>query len=62
VDAKLALTRYRRWRPGLWRNNVDAIEAAWETTLLAWIDPDRLPPFRTVLGDVARRLRELGLD
>ncbi|HZK74806.1 MAG TPA: nucleotidyl transferase AbiEii/AbiGii toxin family protein [Clostridia bacterium] len=62
VDAKLALTRYRRWRPGLWRNNVDAIEAAWETTLLAWIDPDRLPSFSTVLSDVARRLRELRLD
>lgn len=26
VDAKLALTRRRRWRPGLWKLNLEAIE------------------------------------
>lgn len=26
VDAKLALTRHRRWRSGLWRLNLEAIE------------------------------------
>ena len=62
IDAKLALTRYRRWRSGLWRNNLDAIEAAWEESLVSWIDPTRLPPFNTVLDDVDRRLRELHLD
>jgi predicted nucleotidyltransferase component of viral defense system len=62
IDAKLALTRYRRWRSGLWRNNIDAIESAWEESLVSWIDPHRLPPFATVLDDVARRLRELQLD
>lgn len=61
IDAKLALTRYRRWRSGLWRNNIDAIEEAWEESLVSWIDPHRLPPFNTVLDDVARRLRELQL-
>jgi predicted nucleotidyltransferase component of viral defense system len=62
IDAKLALTRYRHWRSGLWRNNVDAIKDAWEGSLISWIDPQRLPPFNVVLGDVARRLRELQLD
>lgn len=62
IDAKLSLTRYRRWRSGLWRNNIDVIEGAWEESLVSWIDPHRLPPFNTVLDDVARRLRELHLD
>jgi predicted nucleotidyltransferase component of viral defense system len=62
IDAKLAVTRYRRWRTGLWRNNVAAIEKAWDESLLSWIDPNELPPFDTVLQDVARRLRELHLD
>ncbi len=62
IDAKLALTRHRRWRPGLWRNNIDAIKEAWEDSLVSWIDPQRLPPFNEVLDDVARRLRELQLD
>lgn len=62
IDAKLALTRYRRWRSGLWRNNIEAIEEAWEESLVSWIDPHRLPPFNTVLDDVARGLRELQLD
>jgi len=62
VNAKLSLTRYRRWRSGLWRNNIDAIDADWEKTLISWIDPERLPDFSTVLNDIARRLRELHLD
>lgn len=62
VDAKLSLTRYRRWQARLWRTHLDAIEAAWEQTLLSWIDPDRLPSFATVLEQVGRRLRELRLD
>jgi hypothetical protein len=62
IDAKLALTRYRRWRSGLWRNNIAAIEKVWAGSLLSWIDPNELPPFDTVLVDVARRLHELHLD
>lgn len=62
VDAKLALTRYRRWRAGLWRNNIAAIEKAWDENLLSWIDPNQLPPFDTALEEVDRRLRELHLD
>ncbi len=62
IDTKLALTRYRRWRSGLWRNNIDAIQESWADSLVSWIDPKRLPPFHAVLDDVARRLRELQLD
>ncbi len=62
VDAKLALTRHKRWRPGLWRLNVREIEAGWETTMLAWVEPARLSPFDRVVADVARRLRSLRLD
>jgi hypothetical protein len=56
------LTRYHRWRPGLWRNNIDAIKEAWEDSLVSWIDPQRLPTFNAVLDEVTRRLRELQLD
>lgn len=62
VDAKLALTRFRCWRSGLWRNNIEAIRESWEGSLVSWIDPQQLPPFEMVLDDVARRLRELHLD
>ena len=62
IDAKLALTRFRRWRSGLWQNNIEAIKESWEDSLVSWIDPQRLPPFEMVLDDVARRLRELQLD
>jgi predicted nucleotidyltransferase component of viral defense system len=62
VEAKLALTRFKRWRPGLWRTNLDAIQPAWDETLLAWIDPNRLPDFNTVVRDVAKRMHELQLD
>lgn len=62
VDAKLALTRYKRWRPGLWQTNLVAIEAVWRQTLIAWMAPDELPAFETVQNDVARRMRALQLD
>ena len=62
VDAKLALTRHRRWRSGLWRLNLEAIERAWDETMGSWVDPSRLPPFTNTIEDVARRLRELRLD
>ncbi len=62
VDAKLASTRLRRWRSGLWRLNLDAIEQAWEGTMAAWVDPERLLPFATTVEDIARRLRDLHLD
>ena len=62
VDAKLALTRHRRWRSGLWRLNLEAIERAWDETMGSWVDPSRLAPVTTAIEDVARRLRELRLD
>ena len=62
VDAKLALTRHRRWRSGLWRLNLEAIERAWDETMRSWVDPSRLPPFTNTIEDVARRLRQLRLD
>lgn len=62
VDAKLAITRHKRWRPDLWRMNLGEIEAAWETTMAAWVEPERLPPFDRVVAEVARRLRSLRLD
>lgn len=62
VDTKLAITRHRRWRAGLWRLNLASIEAAWEPTMSSWVDPERLPPFASAVGDVAQRLRELRLD
>ena len=62
VEAKLAITRHKRWQAGLWRINLQAIETAWEQTLLSWIDPGQLPAIATVIEDVGRRLRELRLD
>ena len=61
-DAKLAITRHRRWRSGLWRQNLDAIERLWHETMASWVDPERLPPFGSTVEDVACRLRELRLD
>lgn len=62
VEAKLALTRFKRWRPGLWRSNLDAIRATWEPTMLAWVEPARLPPIEEMIDAVARQLRSLRLD
>ena len=61
VDAKLALTRHKRWRAGLWRKNLDDIKMRWQS-LVAWINPHELPPFEMVLREVETRLRGLGLD
>jgi len=62
VDAKLARTRHKRWRAGLWQNNLKDIELRWQEDLLAWIDPRNLPPFDTVVRDVESRLHDLDLD
>jgi len=62
VDAKLSITRYKRWRPGLWKTNLDEIEAVWDTTMPAWVEPSRLPSFTAVVDGVVRRMRSLRLD
>jgi len=62
VNAKLAITRHRRWRPGLWRLNLGEIEASWESTMSAWVEPERLPTVQKVVAEVDRRLRSLHLD
>jgi hypothetical protein len=62
VDAKLALTRYKRWKPGMWRSNLDEIRANWDATMSSWVDPSRLPPIDAVIEEVARRLRFLRLE
>lgn len=61
VDAKLAVTRHRRWRPGLWKQHLPEIEMLWRPTLEAWIEPDRIPGFEESVDLVERRLRELRL-
>ncbi|MCG6987615.1 MAG: nucleotidyl transferase AbiEii/AbiGii toxin family protein [Gemmatimonadetes bacterium] len=62
VDAKLSITRHKRWRSGLWRSNLEEIESTWETTMTSWIRPNRLPAFKHVVQDIARQLRSLRLD
>ncbi len=62
VDAKLSITRYKRWKPGLWRTHLDEIGAIWEAVLAEWIEPGRIPSFDESVVLVGRRLRELGLD
>lgn len=62
VDAKLVITRYKRWRAGLWRTHLDEIESLWNVTLPEWVDPERLPTFDEAVSDVERRLRELLLE
>ncbi len=62
VDAKLAITRYKRWRPGLWRTHLEEIEPLWDVTLLAWVDPERLPAFSETVSDIERRLRALRFE
>ena len=62
VDAKLALTRLKRWRAGSWRVNLESIRAAWEPTMSSWIEPSHLPAFDEVVDVVARQLRFLRLD
>jgi hypothetical protein len=62
VDAKLSITRYERWKPGLWRTHLDEIGAIWEAVLVEWIEPERIPSFDETVALVGRRLRELGLE
>ncbi len=62
VDVKLSITKYKRWKAGLWRNHLDETEASWTTVLEEWIEPDRIPDFDDTVAVVAKRMRELGLD
>jgi len=62
ADAKLSITRHKRWRPGLWRAHLAEIETTYESTMASWIDPALLPPFDALVRDIARRLGELRLD
>lgn len=62
TDAKFALTRRQRWRPGLWRSNLEIIRATWEPTMTSWVDPALLPAIDDVIEVVGRRLKALGLD
>lgn len=62
VDAKLALTRHKHWRSGLWRSNLDDIRAAWASTMSAWVEPSRLPAIDEVIDAVAQKVRSLRLD
>ena len=62
VDGKLAITRYKRWRPRLWRTHLGEIEPLWETTLLVWVPPDRIPSFDQAVAEVSHRLVALRLD
>jgi len=62
VDAKLSITRHRRWRPELWRTNLQEIGELYEATMANWVSPALLPPFDDLVQDVTQRLRELMLD
>ena len=62
VDTKLEITRYKRWKPGLWRDHLDEIEPLWSRTLEEWIEPDRVPHFDDTVREVGERLRGLHLD
>ena len=62
VDAKLAITKHKRWKAGLWRNHLDEIEANWTSVLEEWIEPERIPEFDETVEVVTKRMRELGLD
>jgi hypothetical protein len=61
VDRKLALTRYGRWRSGLWRTHLGDIAATWEATLGDWLTPDEMPTFSDVVEEVGRELVRLRL-
>lgn len=62
VDAKLSITKHKRWKAGLWRNHLDEIENSWTAVLVEWIEPERIPDFNETVEVVAKRMRELGLD
>ncbi len=61
VDAKLTITRHKRWRPGLWRLNLEEIASQYDSAMENWIDPAALPGFDVVVSDIAARLRQLKL-
>jgi predicted nucleotidyltransferase component of viral defense system len=62
LDAKLSLTRHKKWRAGLWRTHLAEIETQWEATLLEWVPPKRLVSFAVAEAAVSRRLHGLRLD
>jgi len=62
VDAKLAITKHKRWRTVLWRSHLDEIEPIWEPVLLDWVELDEVPDFHESVATVAQRLRDLRLD
>ncbi len=59
ADVKFAQTRHRRWKWESWQLHLAEIEERWEGVLLAWVEPQRIPPFSTTLDDVRERLRQL---
>lgn len=62
VDAKLSITKHKKWKIGLWRNHLGDIETNWSAVLVEWIEPDRIPDFDETVEVVAWRMRELGLE
>lgn len=62
LEAKLSITRHRRWRPELWRANLEAIGDQWFGNLSSWMEPANLPNFEAVCEEVAEALRKLRLD
>jgi len=62
VEAKLSITKYKRWKVGLWRNHLAETEAIWEPVLQDWLEPTQIPDFDETVAVVARRMRELRLD
>jgi predicted nucleotidyltransferase component of viral defense system len=61
LDAKLALTRTKRWSRELWRAHLDDIEPKYGEVLLQWISAERLPAFDEVVAEIAAGLRALRL-
>lgn len=61
VEGKLRTTKLKRWSSTVRRAHLGEIEPLWESTMLQWVAPDRLPTFAGALEEVDRRLRQLGL-
>ena len=62
VDAKLSTTRHKRWRPGLWRANLEEIARTYESAMTSWVDPAALPPFDQTVNEVGLQLKNRRLD
>jgi hypothetical protein len=62
IDAKLAATRHKRWRSGLWRLHLDETRLIWTATLVAWMAREEIPDFDETVDAVEKRLHELRLD